>query len=94
MSSKIGSKRLISKGQIRAGRAFLGWSQRDLSTISGVSLNTVKRIEKGEGRIKARFQTVEDLTEAFMRYGVIFESDAGKIGVALLQDIQQVIMTE
>lgn len=89
MRTKKQPKSPISKGQIRAGRALLGWSQRDLSTISGVSLNTIKRIENGEGRIKSRLQTVEDITDAFSRYGLTFENEANRIVVVLVPDFEE-----
>lgn len=83
MSTTIESKSLITKGQIKAGRALLGWSQLDLSNFSGVSLNTIKRIESGEGKVMARLQTIEDIVGAFSSHGLMFQNEDTRIAVIL-----------
>ncbi|MBI1208540.1 MAG: helix-turn-helix domain-containing protein [Azospirillum sp.] len=37
----------ITPAQLRAGRAFLGWSQTKLAKAAAVSLSTVRDFEKG-----------------------------------------------
>ena len=39
---------MITKRQIRAARAFLGWSQQQLADKAIISLNAVTRLERGE----------------------------------------------
>jgi predicted transcriptional regulator len=86
MSTIEGSKSIITQGQIRAGRALIGWSQIELSQKSGVSLNTIKRLEAGEGPIKARLQSVQKIIDAFIRHGLSFQNDVGRIGIVLVLD--------
>lgn len=38
---------LITPAQLRAARAWLNWSQRELSDHSGVSLRSITRYEQG-----------------------------------------------
>ena len=83
MNTTSETKSIITRGQIRAGRALLGWSQEELSRQSGVSANTVKRIEKGNGPIAARFQSIERLVDAFARSGLRFQNDETTISVTL-----------
>jgi predicted transcriptional regulator len=40
---------MITPSQIKAARALLGWSQQDLADRAIVALNTVRRIEAGQG---------------------------------------------
>jgi transcriptional regulator with XRE-family HTH domain len=35
--------------QLRAARSLLGWSQTELAKRAGLSLPTVKRVERGDG---------------------------------------------
>ena len=39
--------RVLSRGQVRAARGFVGWSIRDLAERSGVAVNTISRFENG-----------------------------------------------
>jgi predicted transcriptional regulator len=63
-------------GQIKAARAFLGWSQDDLAEKSGVSAPTVKRIETG-GLESAAFGSVRAIQDAFEKAGIQFTPDGG-----------------
>ena len=40
---------MISIEQIRAARGLLGWSQTELAAAAGLSLPTIKRLERVEG---------------------------------------------
>lgn len=53
---------------IKKRRADLGITQQDLSEITGVSLRTLKRIEKGDGNV-----TIEVLIKTLGVLGLIIE---------------------
>lgn len=74
---------MINSAQMRAGRALLEWSQQDLADRSGVSLPTIKRMEKvGPGRSTG--DTVEAVRKALEAAGVQFiPENGGGAGVRL-----------
>ncbi|WP_312014277.1 helix-turn-helix domain-containing protein [Bradyrhizobium sp. ERR14] len=61
---------MISPRQIRAARAFLGWSQQDLADRAIVSLNAVARIERGQ--VDARVSTIVAIERTLIKAGVEF----------------------
>ncbi|MEQ8226796.1 MAG: transcriptional regulator [Rhodospirillales bacterium] len=52
--------------------------QRDLSGAAGVSLETVKRLEKIHGPVSARDETLERLRTALEAAGVVFIASNGQ----------------
>jgi len=58
----------ITGAQIRAARQLLGWSQFELSRLSGVSEATIHRFEKGH--IEPREHTRAAIVKAFTEGGV------------------------
>jgi transcriptional regulator with XRE-family HTH domain len=57
----------LTGGQIRAGRAFLGWSAKELAEKAGLGLSTVQRAEGAEGSppiTKANLATIRAALEA------------------------------
>jgi transcriptional regulator with XRE-family HTH domain len=50
---------MITGLQIRAARAILRWTVRDLAKISGLSFPTVNRLEQEDGIPAARSQSLE-----------------------------------
>lgn len=59
---------------MRAGRALLKWTMRDLATESGVALATINAAENGRA---PRVATASALVDAFARHGVeILNGDA------------------
>ena len=73
---------MLTSEQIRAARAMLRIEQRELAEISGVSLETVKRIERTPGPISAYTGTVDKLRRALESAGNEF-SDGDQPGVRL-----------
>jgi transcriptional regulator with XRE-family HTH domain len=69
---------MLTSEQVRAARAMLRIEQRDLADASGVSLETVKRIERSAGPISALAVTVEKITKALEAAGVIFVAENGE----------------
>ena len=75
---------MLTSEQIRAARAMLRMEQREVSEAAGVSLPTIKRLEKGQGLLKANVSTVEALRRAFETAGVEFiPENGGGAGVRL-----------
>ena len=63
---------IISGRQIRAARALLGWSQRDLSSKSKVAFGTVQRMEKFDGPVGARTETLGKVVAVLEKAGIEF----------------------
>lgn len=69
-------KRMITRAQIRAARALIGWTQAHLAQASGVSAVAIKNLERGV--TDPRLSTISNIQTAFDQAGVIF-LDAGDI---------------
>lgn len=63
---------MVSAIQIRAGRALLGWSQLVLADRAGVSPITIKRLERSDDTLDARYSTVMQVQGALEAAGVMF----------------------
>lgn len=72
---------MITSGQIRAARALIKWTGKQLAESSGVAFSTLMRLETGEGVPSAQAKTLEAITRAFSQEGIEFigtpESGAG-----------------
>ncbi len=69
---------MLSGEQIRAARALARMEQAALAAASGVSLPTVKRLEKTAGPISANTGTEARIRKAFDAAGVIFIDENGE----------------
>lgn len=70
--------------QIRAGRALARIDQADLAGRCGLSLETIKRLERIRGPVDATSRTLRALIEVFSGMGVAFDScEDGGMGVCL-----------
>ena len=64
---------MLSGAQIRGARGMLNWSAPDLALRSGVSVPTIRRLEKNDGvNASAYERTLLDLKRAFEEAGVEF----------------------
>lgn len=70
---------IITVEQMRGCRAILGWSFDELSAITGISTSTLKRIEKGSGRLQCRVEHIEKIINAFEGSGLVQLPDATTI---------------
>ena len=68
----------ISVRQVKAARALLGWSQRDLVVKSGVSKPTIARLETVDGELGGYADTRDKIIAALEKAGVIFVAENGE----------------
>jgi transcriptional regulator with XRE-family HTH domain len=77
---------MLTAEQVRAARAMLRMEQTQLAEKSGVSVETVKRLEGALGPLKAQHQTLKNIRTALEFAGVEFVDDEKKPGVRLAED--------
>jgi transcriptional regulator with XRE-family HTH domain len=63
---------LITSDQIRAARALLRWSGKDLAEKTGLGFSTLMRLEVLDGVPSAQAKTLETIQKAFENAGVEF----------------------
>jgi transcriptional regulator with XRE-family HTH domain len=63
---------LITSSQIRAARALLRWSGKDLAEKSGIGFSTIMKMESDVGVPNSNFKTFEAIKKAFEDEGVEF----------------------
>lgn len=72
---------MITSDQIRAARALLRWSGKDLAQKSGLGFSTLMRLEVLDGVPGAQAKTLEIIQSVFEKAGIEFigtpESGAG-----------------
>lgn len=74
----------ITGAQIRAARAFLDWSVRELASETGVGTATISRYEKTKGTRVSRPGYKERIAHVFKEKGIRFvRSEDGDIGLIL-----------
>ena len=77
---------LLSGEQLRAARAIARIEQVDLAKRCGLSVETIKRLERIRGPIDANVKTLRAIEDAFLHLGVVFGSaDGGGAGVWLVE---------
>jgi transcriptional regulator with XRE-family HTH domain len=83
---------VFTGAQIRAARAFLGWSIADLARHAGVGISTVQAIERTDGapsiksgldttrdyRASARKESLDKIASTLIAAGITFLPDNGK----------------
>ena len=63
---------MATGAQIRAARAALSWSIERLAAESGVSVRTINRYERQNGRPPSRSGNLERLVTTLERFGIEF----------------------
>jgi transcriptional regulator with XRE-family HTH domain len=63
---------LITSDQIRAARALLRWSGKDLAERSGLGFSTLMRLEVLDGVPSAQAKTLEIIQKTFETAGIEF----------------------
>jgi hypothetical protein len=80
-SASVREDRGLTHAQVRAARAYLGWTAIELAEKAGVSFSTVRRVEM-PGHRAVRDANLEAIRDAFTRAGVVFVvNDDGSIGI-------------
>ena len=64
---------MISAEQIKAARAWLGWTREYLAAEAGVSLGTIRNIEDG----KVSYRSIEPIRAVFENHGFKFQGKHG-----------------
>lgn len=72
----------IVPSQLRAARAWVGWSQDELAIKSGVSKHSIARYE--QGRSVAYDDTLAKLKNALEAEGIRFHSDGARKGISAI----------
>ena len=63
---------MISRTQIRAGRALVGLNQKELADLAGCGVATIRRIEGAEDEISGAAQTMAKIQQALESAGIVF----------------------
>ena len=63
---------MISGAQIRAARALLGWTAKDLAQTAKVGVSTVQRIENAEGTPNVHAANLAAIQSALEAAGIEF----------------------
>ena len=73
---------MLTSDQIRAARALVRWSARELAEKADLSLPTIQRLEAAEGVPSTSVQTLMSIKAALEKVGVEF-TDGEAPGVRL-----------
>ena len=68
----------ITSEMLKAARALLRWKQEDLAKAAGLSVETVKRLEKTPGPISGLVETANAIEAALTKKGIEFIDDRGE----------------
>jgi transcriptional regulator with XRE-family HTH domain len=61
---------MITAAQLRAARALLGFDQRQLAELSGLSVPTIQRMEASETMVRGNVDSLVKLIAAFETVGI------------------------
>ena len=72
---------MITSGQIKAARALIGWTARDLAAKAEIGFSTLIRLESADGMPSGNIKTIDAVKKALEEAGVEFigtpDSQAG-----------------
>ena len=74
---------MLISGQVRAGRAFLGWSRKELAERAGVNISTVQRVERRKRELKANVHSLRKIEQALVAGGIEFHEVNENPGLCL-----------
>ncbi len=76
---------MISGPQVRAARALLGWTAKDLAQKANIGVSTVQRMENSGGVPNVHAANLASIQSALENAGIEFteEDESGGIGVRL-----------
>jgi len=61
---------MITSAQLRAARALLGFDQRKLAELAGLSVQTIQRMEASDGVVRGNVDSLMKLVDALGATGV------------------------
>jgi len=70
-------KPTVTGAQIRAARAFLGWSARELASRCGVSHSAIARAEKAGSKLSMQERNLNLILIVLEKHGIEFLGDNG-----------------
>jgi len=81
----------VSKRQIKAARALLGWTQDELAAAAGVGTASVKRLEtKGAELVSSGFPIVRRIVSCLEASGIEFTLKSNDdLSVSLRRDLKR-----
>ncbi len=72
---------MITSGQIKAARALVGWTARDLAAKAEIGFSTLIRLESADGVPAGNIKTIDAVKKALEEAGIEFigssDSQAG-----------------
>lgn len=75
-------KKMITSQQMRASRALLGFDQRQLAALAGLSLPTIQRMESSDGQVRGVVDTLVKVIAALENSGIeLIGENAPSIGI-------------
>jgi DNA-binding XRE family transcriptional regulator len=74
---------MVTAEQLRAARAMLQMDQAELAKISGVSVETIKRLERQTGKLHAKIETISAIRKTFETRRVEFLGDHDSVGAGV-----------
>jgi transcriptional regulator with XRE-family HTH domain len=74
---------MFTAEQLRAARAILQMDQADLARASGVSVETIKRLERQTGKLHAKVETLIAIKKVFERQRLEFLGDSDGVGTGV-----------
>ena len=63
---------MITSGQIKAARALVGWTARDLAAKAEIGFSTMIRLESADGVPSGNIKTIDAVKKALEDAGVEF----------------------
>ena len=74
---------MLTPEHIRAARALLHWSARELAERSSIHISTIQRMERRNGPLRGSTESLRKIENAFKIAGVEFLQDDDRPGVRL-----------
>ena len=63
---------MITSGQIKAARALVGWTARDLAAKAEIGFSTLIRLESADGVPAGNIKTIDAVKKALEEAGIEF----------------------
>ena len=77
------NRRMVTSFQLRAARALLDWTAKELAERGDIHLSTVQRMERCHGPVRGYVTSLDAVLDALQDRGIEFVSEDGRVGVIL-----------